>query len=132
MISGVVCLLAVGRLPLWVVVLVLGRDLLLLIGGAYLLKKWRIRVAVIYPGKVATTFLFVGFAALLLNWPVLAGMGVVPFSWLPGFSSDPYSWGIWFVYAGLIVGAFTTIYYVAAGVFKLSAARREMRGMLSE
>lgn len=132
MISGVVCLLAVGRLPLWVVVLVLGRDLLLLIGGAYLLKKWRIRVAVIYPGKVATTFLFVGFAALLLNWPVLAGMGVVPFSWLPGFSSGPYSWGIWFVYAGLIVGAFTTIYYVAAGVFKLSAARREMRGMLSE
>ena len=81
MISGVVCLLAVGRLPLWVVVLVLGRDLLLLIGGAYLLKKWRIRVAVIYPGKVATTFLFVGFAALLLNWPVLVGMGVVPFSW---------------------------------------------------
>ena len=89
MISGVVCLLAVGRLPLWVVVLVLGRDLLLLICGAYLLKKWRIRVAVIYPGKVATTFLFVGFAALLLNWPVLVGMGVVPFSWLPGFSSDP-------------------------------------------
>ena len=112
--------------------MVLGRDLLLLIGGAYLLKKWRIRVAVIYPGKVATTFLFVGFAALLLNWPVLAGMGVVPFSWLPGFSSDPYSWGIWFVYAGLIVGAFTTIYYVAAGALKLSAAKREMRKARAE
>ena len=54
-------------------------------------------------------------------------MGVVPFSWLPGFSSDPYAWGIWFVYAGLIVGAFTTIYYVAAGALKLSAAKREMR-----
>ena len=109
------------------ILMISGVDLLLLIGGAYLLKKWRIRVAVIYPGKVATTFLFVGFAALLLNWPILAGMGVVPFSWLPGFSSDPYSWGIWFVYAGLIVGAFTTIYYVAAGALKLSAAKREMR-----
>ena len=62
MISGVVCLLIVGRLPAWIVILVLGRDLLLLIGGAYLLKKWRIRVAVIYPGKVATTFLFVCFS----------------------------------------------------------------------
>ncbi len=124
MISGVVCLLIVGRLPAWIVILVLGRDLLLLIGGAYLLKKWRIRVAVIYPGKVATTFLFVGFAALLLNWPVLTGLGVVPFAWLPGLSSGPYSWGIWFVYAGLIVGLFTTIYYVATGARRLAAAMR--------
>lgn len=122
MISGVVCLLIVGRLPAWIVILVLGRDLLLLIGGAYLLKKWRIRVAVIYPGKVATTFLFVGFAALLLNWPVLTGLGVVPFAWLPGLSSGPYSWGIWFVYAGLIVGLFTTIYYVATGARRLASA----------
>lgn len=124
MISGVVCLLIVGRLPAWIVILVLGRDLLLLIGGAYLLKKWRIRVAVIYPGKVATTFLFVGFAALLLNWPVLTGLGVVPFAWLPGLSSGPYSWGIWFVYTGLIVGLFTTIYYVATGARRLAAAMR--------
>lgn len=124
MISGVVCLLIVGRLPAWIVILVLGRDLLLLIGGAYLLKKWRIRVAVIYPGKVATTFLFVGFAALLLNWPVLTGLGVVSFAWLPGLSSGPYSWGIWFVYAGLIVGLFTTIYYVATGARRLAAAMR--------
>ena len=124
MISGVVCLLIVGRLPAWIVILVLGRDLLLLIGGAYLLKKWRIRVAVIYPGKVATTFLFVGFAALLLNWPVLTGLGVVPFAWLPGLSSGPYSWGIWFVYAGLIVGLFTTVYYVATGARRLAAAMR--------
>ncbi len=124
MISGVVCLLIVGRLPAWIVILVLGRDLLLLIGGAFLLKKWRIRVAVIYPGKVATTFLFVGFAALLLNWPVLTGLGVVPFAWLPGLSSGPYSWGIWFVYAGLIVGLFTTIYYVATGARRLAAAMR--------
>ena len=124
MISGVVCLLIVGRLPAWIVILVLGRDLLLLIGGAYLLMKWRIRGAVIYPGKVATTFLFVGFAALLLNWPVLTGLGVVPFAWFPGLSSGPYSWGIWFVYAGLVVGLFTTIYYVATGARRLAAAMR--------
>ena len=125
MISGVVCLLVVGRLPLWVVLFVIARDLLLLIGGAYLLKKWRIRVAVIYPGKVATTFLFVGFAALLLNWPVFNGLGIVEASWLPGLSPYPYSWGIWFVYAGLVLALFTTIYYVATAARKLAAAKRE-------
>lgn len=125
MISGVVCLLVVGRLPLWVVVFVIARDLLLLIGGAWLIKKWKIRVAVIYPGKVATTFLFVGFAALLLNWPVLDGLGIVSAAWLPGLCSGPYSWGIWFVYAGLIVALFTTIYYITAAARKLAAAKRQ-------
>ncbi len=59
-------------------------------------------------------------------------MGVVPLYWITGFSSDPYSCGILFVYAGLIVGAFTTIYYVAAGALKLSAAKREMRNARAE
>ena len=53
----------VGRLPIWIVFVVLGRDLMLLVGGAYLLKRYHERVAVIYPGKVATTFLFVGSRA---------------------------------------------------------------------
>ena len=89
MISGVVCLLAVGRLPLWVVVLVLGRDLLLLIGGAYLLKKWRIRVAVIYPGKVATTFLFVGLQRSFLTGRSLPAWGLCPFRGFPAFPRTP-------------------------------------------
>ena len=128
MISGVVGLLLVGHLPVWIVVFVVLRDLYLLIGGAYLLNTWNIRVAVIYPGKVATTLLFVGFAALLLYWPVMDGLGVVPFSWLPGLSSDPYSWGIWFVYAGLVLAFFTTLYYSIAAAKKLSEARAAKKG----
>ncbi|HIS40782.1 MAG TPA: CDP-alcohol phosphatidyltransferase family protein [Candidatus Aphodovivens avistercoris] len=123
MIAGVAGLLAVGRLPLWIVVVVVARDALLLVGGAYLLKRWKARVAVIYSGKVATTLLFVGFAALLLNWPVLEGLGVVSASWLPGLSAGPYSWGIWFVYAGLALALATTVYYVAAALGKIRAAR---------
>ena len=123
MIAGVAGLLAVGRLPLWIVVVVVARDALLLVGGAYLLKRWKARVAVIYSGKVATTLLFVGFAALLLNWPVLEGLGVVSASWLPGLSAGPYSWGIWFVYAGLALALATTVYYVAAARGKIRAAR---------
>lgn len=123
MIAGVAGLLAVGRLPLWIVVVVVARDALLLVGGAYLLKRWKARVAVIYPGKAATTLLFVGFAALLLNWPVLEGLGVVSASWLPGLSAGPYSWGIWFVYAGLALALATTVYYVVAALGKIRAAR---------
>ena len=123
MISGVVGLFAVGRLPLWIILIVIARDLLLLGGGAYLLKRWHTRVAVIYPGKVATTLLFVGFAALLLNWPILQGLGMVDAAWLPGFNFEPYSWGIWFVYAGLLLALATTAYYVDAALIKIREAK---------
>ena len=82
------------------------------------------RVAVIYPGKVATTFLFVGFAGLLLNMPLIGGLGWFEASWLPGFGFEACSWGIWFVYAGLLLGLFTTLYYVLAGYRKMQKARR--------
>ena len=121
MISGVVCLLIVGRLPLWIVLFVVLRDLFLLAGGAYLLKRYRKRVAVIYPGKVSTTLLFVGFSLLLLNWPQVDGFGWCDISWLPGFSSGVFSCGIWFVYTGLMLSAFVTAYYIKKGF----AARRE-------
>lgn len=123
MISGVVGLFAVGRLPLWIILIVIARDLLLLGGGAYLLKRWHTRVAVIYPGKVATTLLFVGFAALLLNWPILQGLGMVDAAWLPGFNFEPYSWGIWFVYAGLLLALATTAYYIVAALIKIRVAK---------
>lgn len=121
---GVIGLMLVGRLPIWIVVVVLGRDLMLLVGGAYLLKRYHERVAVIYPGKVATTFLFVGFAGLLLNMPLIGGLGWFEASWLPGFGSEACSWGIWFVHAGLLLGLFTTLYYVLAGYRKMQKARR--------
>lgn len=121
---GVIGLMLVGRLPIWIVVVVLGRDLMLLVGGAYLLKRYQERVAVIYPGKVATTFLFVGFAGLLLNMPLIGGLGWFEASWLPGFGFEACSWGIWFVYAGLLLGLFTTLYYVLAGYRKMQKARR--------
>ncbi len=124
MIAGVAGLLLVGRLPLWIVVVVLARDALLLLGGAYLLRRHRIRIAVVYPGKVATTLLFVGFAGLLLNWPLVPGLGVCDAPWLPGLDAQAVSWGIWFVYAGLALALGTTVYYVSAAVRRLRDARR--------
>lgn len=123
MISGVCGLFLVGRLPLWIILVVLARDLLLLVGGACLLKRFRVRVPVIYPGKVATTLLFVGFAGLLLNWPLIGGLGIVDAAWLPGFNAAACSWGIWFVYAGLVLALATTVYYVVVAVRKVRALK---------
>lgn len=132
MIAGVAGLFFVGRLPLWIILVVLVRDLFLLIGGAFLLKRYRIRVPVVYAGKVATTFLFVGFAGLLLNWPLLAGFGVVEALWLPGFSSASYSWGIWFVYAGLVLAFATTFCYGASACGQLKAFKHAGTSRSSE
>ena len=76
MITGVLGVFLVGRLPLWIILVVVLRDALLLGGGSWLLFKRGIRVPVIYPGKFATTFLFVGFAGLVLNAPLVPGLGL--------------------------------------------------------
>lgn len=125
MISGVVGLLIIGRLPLWIVLVVVLRDVFMLIGGSYLLSRWKVRVPVIYAGKIATTFLYIGFAGVLLNIPLLEGLGVVSVSWLPGFSFEAYSWGFWFVYAGLVLLIGTTTYYIVKGYKGMRAAQRE-------
>ncbi len=125
MISGVVGLLIIGRLPLWIVLVVVLRDVFMLIGGSYLLSRWKVRVPVIYAGKVATTFLYIGFAGVLLNIPLLEGLSVVSVSWLPGFSFEAYSWGFWFVYAGLVLLIGTTTYYIVKGYQGMRAAQRE-------
>lgn len=125
MITGVLGVFLVGRIPLWIIVVVLARDLLMLIGGGILLTKYKIRIPVIYPGKVATTLLFVGFAGLLLNWPLAAGLGWCDIAWLPGFTDQPVSWGIWFLYVGLILGVATTAYYCVRALEELKRVRGE-------
>lgn len=125
MITGVLGVFLVGRVPLWVIVIVLLRDVLMLLGGLWLLKRHHVRIDVIYPGKVATTLLFVGFAALLLNWPLVPGLGWCDLAWLPGFTSEPVGWGIWFIYAGLVLGLGTTAYYMSAAVRALRTAKAD-------
>lgn len=125
MISGVAGLFFIGRLPAWIILFVLIRDLVLLVGGAYILKRYEVRVPVIYPGKVATTLLYIGFAGILLNFPLFVGLGVCDFSWLPGFSSELYSWGFWFAYAGILLSVFTTTYYIVQAIKGVSRVRAQ-------
>lgn len=125
MICAVLGALATNRLPIWIVILVLARDALLLTGGWFLLHEYKIRVAVVYAGKIATTLLFFGLFGLLLNTPLVDGLGWCDVSWLPGFTHEACSWGIWFVYVGLIIGVFTTSYYVLTGIKGLKQASLE-------
>lgn len=124
MISGVLGLFLVGRLPLWIIVFVVARDLLMLAGGSYLISRWRVRVPVIYLGKFATTCLYVGFAGILLDAPLLEGLGVVDAAWLPGFCAGVYSWGYWFAYVGLALCVITTTYYIAKGIIGMREAMK--------
>jgi cardiolipin synthase len=123
MICGVLGVFLVGRVPLWIIILVVARDVGMIIGYTYLLKRWNVRVDVIYPGKVATTFFFIGFAALILNYPLLPGLGLCDVSWLPGFNMQPAGWGIWFIYAGLVLCIYTTVYYARSGARKVAAVK---------
>lgn len=123
MMTGVIGTCLIGRCPVWVVVLIIAREAFLLGGGAVLLNRFHIQVPVVYPGKVATTLLFVGFAALLLNWPMVAGLGLTDAPWLPGFTAAPACLGIWSVYAGLILQIAVTIYYCVQASERLKMMR---------
>ncbi|MBQ9955261.1 MAG: CDP-alcohol phosphatidyltransferase family protein [Eggerthellaceae bacterium] len=125
MITGVLGVFAVGRVPLWVILIVVGRDLYMLYGGCVLLFKYKTRVPVFYAGKVATTLLFIGFGGLLLNMPLVPGLGWCEFSWLPGFNHEPVSWGIWFVYVGMIISVITMFFYVKAAAVARDKALAE-------
>ena len=91
----------------------------------------RIRVPVVYPGKFATTFLFIGFAGLLFNAPLIPGLGWCDISWLPGFNGEAVSWGIWFIYAGLILSLGVTIYYTVAAARALVTASSVSRSCVA-
>lgn len=109
--SGVFGLYIVGRLPLWVVGLLLARDAYLLWGAARLARR-RIRaLPVVYIGKITTALLLVGFSALILNWPLVPGAGVIDSALLPGLGTEPVGLGIWFVYAGIITSLATAVIY---------------------
>ena len=127
MICGVVGLLAVNRLPVWVVIVVLARDVFLLWGGSFLLKNFKVRVPVVYSGKVATTLLFFGLFGLMINAPMVGGLGLCDVAWLPGFNGNPCSWGIWAVYLGLLISMFTTIYYIRAGAQGMRSAKESLQ-----
>jgi len=116
MMAGVISLAYIGRLPFWIVLVVVIRDLLLLSGGFFMLTRFKLRIPVVYPGKASTVIVLSGFILLLLNFPLLPGLGLLDASWLPGFGSEWTALGIWFIYIGLMLGVCVAIYYVYTAI----------------
>ena len=118
--AGVVGLWTVDRLPGWIVLVLVARDVYLGYGIWRLEQVYHQRMRVTFLGKLTTALLLVGFADLILGWPVVQGLGVVNTPLLPGLDSQPAVLGIWFVYAGLICSIASAVQYTV--IFRRTAA----------
>ncbi len=115
--AGVIAIVLLGRLPLWVLVYIVARDLVLLVEGRFMLARAGEVPPVVYLGKFATAFLMSGFCLLLLGVPELPGLGLAGApAWLPGFGAAPALLGIWLVYAGLVCSVAVFFVYQANGL----------------
>lgn len=119
--AGVLGLYLEDRLPLWVVLFLLARDVYLLLGAAYLARRGVRRLPVVFVGKLTTLLLLVGFAGLILGAPVVPGLGIIDSPALPGLGSDPVVLWMWFVYAGIVTSALTAVVYTGQAWRALSA-----------
>lgn len=122
--TGVISVCVEGSLPLWIVILLVARDILLLIEGRIQIYLMDHLVPVSYVGKFATTFLLFGFCFLLLQMPVVGGLGIVEVSWLPGLGAQPAYLGIYLVYIGVILSVTVFVIYNVRG---LRAYREQLK-----
>ena len=68
-------------------------------------------MAVTIVGKWTTALLLIGFADLILGWPMVPGLGLIESAALPGFGSAPAVLGIWFVYVGVVLSIVSAVGY---------------------
>ncbi len=108
--SGVVGLYIVERIPGWLVLLLLARDLWMLY-GAWRLERHHMRMPVTFAGKTTTALLLAGFSLLILGLsPVtVAGVRCVP--------------GTGLVYIGTALSVITAIDYTRRAHSMISTAR---------
>ncbi|MDY0339995.1 MAG: CDP-alcohol phosphatidyltransferase family protein [Coriobacteriia bacterium] len=118
--SGVVGLYLIDVLPLWIPIVLVGRDLYLLY-GAYLLERHGVILPVTRAGKWTTAVLLVGFSSLIAGFPEVGGVGIIDAAWLPGLGSRPTTFGIFFVYAGIALSLSAAAGYTVRAL----GARRE-------
>lgn len=109
--SGVLGLYVEHRLPGWIVVTLFARDVYLMYGAWRLEQFHHRRMPVTFAGKTTTAVLLVGFADLILGWPMVNGLGLVESVYLPGLGSQPAALGVFVVYAGVALSVSTALHY---------------------
>ena len=108
--SGVIGLYIVGRLPWWVVLLLVARDAYLLF-GAWRLEKYHLRMPVTIIGKATTAVLMTAFSLLILGWPVLEIAGQQVYL------------GTLFVYIGIVLSYSSAAQYTVLALRMARGAR---------
>lgn len=109
--AGVFGLWLVDRLPGWIVFVLVARDVYLGYGAWRLEQIYHRRLPVTYTGKITTALLLIGFADLVLGWPVVLGARVIQSDLLPGLGSHSAALGIWFVYVGMLFSVGAAVQY---------------------
>lgn len=114
--TGVVALCWIGELPIWVPVLVIGRDVYLAFGIVALFGVRRRPLDVLFIGKVTTALLMFGFCLCLLGMPEVGPLHLVDVSWLPALNAQAGALGLLFVYAGCVTSVITAVMYTIEGI----------------
>jgi cardiolipin synthase len=99
-ILGILGVFIVGRVPLWLLVVLLARDAVMLCITVYQRRCFGKGFEVIFLGKLTTAIVMLGFSLLILGLPVLPGAGLATASWLPGWGAAGAPLGIWLLYIG--------------------------------
>lgn len=122
--TGVLGLVGRGELPIWVCILIIGRDVYLAGGNLIVHRYHRRPIDVVYTGKIATALLMSGFSLMLLGLPVVEGPQLFDASVaaFPGLNGQPVPLGIFFVYAGCVFSLITAILYTIKGAFAIRHA----------
>lgn len=113
--TGVLALVLHGELPLWMAMVLVGRDVSLIIGTEYLKTFTSHPLNVMYMGKLATALLMVGFSLLLIGTPPLEPLGILNVPYLPLLNETPSGIGIVFVYPGLVLSVVQAVRYWRKG-----------------
>jgi CDP-diacylglycerol--glycerol-3-phosphate 3-phosphatidyltransferase len=71
-IAGVIAVFIVGRVPLWLLLILVSRDAIMLAVVAYLRARHDRQFEVIFLGKLTTAVVMVGFCLQILNWPIIS------------------------------------------------------------
>ncbi len=123
--TGVLGLVVRGELPIWVCVLLIGRDAYLALGNFVVHRFHKRPIDVVYTGKAATALLMFGFCLMLLRLPIVPGLGILPGTAtpFPGLDAQSVPLGIYFVYAGVVFSLVTAVIYTIKGALAIRRAQ---------
>jgi cardiolipin synthase len=124
-VAAVIGLFLTARLPLWIALFFVARDAYLLWGVMYRESRCARRPAVNWAGKVTTAVALIGFSLLILGWPIVPGLGLLPNDpvWLPGLGSTPAYLGIYLMYLGVALSLAAAVQYTYQARRALAEAR---------